>query len=192
MGTVAEPRKVYWDACVWIALIGGEPDRAARCESLITLARAGDVQIWTSSLTLAEVYKHRVGPNGAALAAEKDGEFEAYLEQEFVFEVQVDHEVGVRARQLLRQYTPPLRRPADAIHLASALVNSLDELHTFDGNNLLGLDGRVARADGVLLVIREPPPAVIGQQRDMFALGQDPEGAPAPDPNGGSEVSADG
>jgi len=172
MATLTEPRKIYWDSCVWIALICGEQDRAARCESLIALARAGDVQIWTSSLTLAEVYKHRVGPDGSALPGERDGDFEAFLEQEFVVEVQVDHEIGVRARQLLRQHTPPLRRPADAIHLASALVNNLDELHTFDGNNLLPLNGTVRRADGVVLVIREPPPAVIGQQQDFFATRQ--------------------
>src|SRR5665213_3181355 len=100
MAILAEPRKIYWDACVWIALISGEEDRAARCESLITLAKAGDVQIWTSSLTLAEVYKHRVGPNGPALAAEKDEAFELYLEQDYVVEVQVDHAIGVCARKL--------------------------------------------------------------------------------------------
>jgi predicted nucleic acid-binding protein len=134
---------------------------------MIALARAGDVQIWTSSLTLAEVYKLR-GQNGAALAPVNDQAFEEYLEQDFVVEVQVDHEIGVLARQLLRQHTPPLRHPADAIHLATALANNLDELQTFDQNNLIPLNGQVVKPDGTPLLIREPPPAVVGAQQDMF------------------------
>jgi predicted nucleic acid-binding protein len=78
MAILAEPRKVYWDSCVWIALIGREEGRVERCESLIALAKAGDVQIWTSSLTLAEVYKNR-SPMGAGLPQDKDQDFEAFL-----------------------------------------------------------------------------------------------------------------
>lgn len=172
-----EPRKIYWDACVWIALIGGEHDRAARCESLIALAKAGDVQIWTSSLTLAEVFKHRTGGAAVALPADRDHAFEAFLEQDFVVEVQVDHEIGVLARQLLRQHGC-LKRPADAVHLATALANNLDELHTFDGTNLIPLNGVVLRADRTPLVIREPPEPTIGQQQDFFAKEQPTETPP--------------
>jgi predicted nucleic acid-binding protein len=168
MAILAEPRKVYWDSCVWIALINSELNRVERCESMIALAKAGDVQIWTSSLTLAEVYKNR-GASGAELPADKDSNFEAFLEQDFIVEVQVDHEIAILARRLLRTHSPLLRRCPDAIHLATAVANNLDELHTFDGINLLPLNGLVRRGDRVPLMIREPPPAIIGQQQDFFA-----------------------
>jgi predicted nucleic acid-binding protein len=168
MVILAEPRKIYWDACVWIALISGESGRVERCESIVHLAQAGDFQIWTSSLTLAEVFKHRVGPHGAALAADKDDAFEAFLLQDFVFEAQVDHAVGVYAKKLLRQYAP-LKKPADAVHLATALMNNLNEFHTFDGANLIPLSEKVFRADGAPLLIREPPPPIIGKQLDFLA-----------------------
>jgi predicted nucleic acid-binding protein len=165
---LAEPRKIYWDACVWIALIGGEPGRVERCESIVNLAKAGDAQIWTSSLTLAEVYKHRAGPDGAALSADKDSVFDAFILQEFVFEVQVDHAVGVFAKKLLRLHAP-LKKPSDAVHLATALMNNVHEFHTFDGTNLIPLSEKVLREDGVPLLIREPPPPIVQDQADLFA-----------------------
>lgn len=178
MAILTEPRKLYWDACVWIALIGGEVGRADQCESIVAMARARDFQIWTSSLTLVEVYKHRMAPPvSGALRADKDQEFEAFMLQDFVDEVQVDHEIALRARRLLRENFQ-LKKPKDAIHLATALVNNLDEFHTFDGVNLIPLSLKVARNDGVPLLIREPPPPVFGKQADLFVV--PPQSAPPP------------
>ncbi len=154
------------------------------------------MQIWTSSLTLAEVYKRRGAGTGAQLPAQHDQDLDAFFEQEFIIEVQVDHDIATRARGLLREHTPPLRNPMDAVHLATALANNLDELHTFDGNNLLPLDGQLARADGVPLQIREPPPPIIAQQQDFFpppiAPTEPPAAAvgPAVLPDGGPEPEA--
>jgi predicted nucleic acid-binding protein len=140
------------------------------------MARAGDFQIWTSTLTLVEVYKHRMSPQaGGALAADKDQAFEAFLLQDFVYEVQLDREIALRARRLLRENLQ-LKKPQDAIHLATALINNLDEFHTFDGVNLIPLSLRVPRNDGVPLLIREPPPPIIGKQADLFVA--PPQSAP--------------
>jgi predicted nucleic acid-binding protein len=174
MNRLTQPLKVYWDACVWIALIGKEPGRVERCESIIALAKTGDLQIWTSSLTLVEVHPapHKWSPG-------KEKAFEDFLLQDFVYEVQLDHDVAVDARELLVQ-NPKLRRAPDAIHLASARQNNCDELHTFDSNNLLPLNGQIVRADGKSLLIREPPPPTVGKQDDMFApqLTDQTEGKP--------------
>ena len=62
----------------------------------------------------------------------------------------------ILARRLLREHIP-LKKPPDAIHLATAVINNLDEFHTFDGVNLTPLSGLVNRADGVGLVICFPP-----------------------------------
>jgi len=168
---LAEKKKVYWDACIWFALIKQEPGRLTNCSHVLDLARRGEVEIWTSSLTLAEVFRKQCGvPTTAAngLPEDKDLEFEAFVAQDFVVEVQVDHQIGIAARRLLRQHAK-LRKPQDAIHLASALQHDLDEFHTFDADNLLGLDGLVQTRSGRSLKICEPP-APPAPQPDLFNM----------------------
>lgn len=48
------------------------------------------------------------------------------------------------------------KKPSDAVHLATALLMDVDEMHTYDGSDLLGLDGKVARQDGEMLSICRP------------------------------------
>jgi len=153
---LAEQKKIYWDSCVWISLINQEPGKVGRCQNVINEAQKGEAQIWTSSLTLAEVFKKKCDGANVSIAEAQDADFENYIEQEFLVEVQLDHDIGVLARRLLRAH-PELKKPADAIHLASAALNNVDELHTFDGENLLVLNGKIVRRDGKLLVICVPP-----------------------------------
>lgn len=153
---MADPKRVYWDTCVWLSLINDEDGRAGRCRYVISEARAGNMQIWTSAFTLAEVFKKNCEGKGISLPEAKDLEFENFVEQDFFVVVQVDVDIGVLARRLLRQHVP-LKKPPDAVHLASALINNLDEFHTFDDVNLTPLSGLVNRADGVGLVICFPP-----------------------------------
>jgi len=47
--------------------------------------------------------------------------------------------------------------PQDAIHLSTAPLNNIDELHTFDRANLTGLSGKIQRLDGGKLKIWSPP-----------------------------------
>lgn len=157
---MAEKKAVYWDSCVWITLINGG-EGSARCQAILEAAQAGDLTIWSSSLVLAEVYKFKCdGPK--ELAEADDVLFESYMSSDFVIEVQVDHDVATQSRRLCRQYVP-LKKPNDGIHLASAIINNLDEFHTFDHDDILVLDGRVRRADGKLLKICVPPAAQPGQ-----------------------------
>ncbi|MDB5860853.1 MAG: hypothetical protein JWQ76_4542 [Ramlibacter sp.] len=153
---MADPKKVYWDACAWIALIKDEPGRAECCRYVVDQARTGNLQIWTSAFTLAEVFKKTVGGNPLKLPETKDLEFEQYIEQEFVVVAQVDFDIGVLARRLLRMHAK-LRKPADAIHLATAVLYNLDEFHTYDEVNLLILNHSVKRRDGKPLTICTPP-----------------------------------
>ena len=153
---MADPLKVYWDACVWIGLINGEVGKVDRCEHLIELAKKGDVQLWTSTITLAEVYKKKCENGIVALDEARDADFENYLLSNFVYLVQLDQAIGTLARRLLRKH-PGLKKPNDALHLATAALNNVAELHTFDDDNLIPLDGKVARRDGEFLKICEPP-----------------------------------
>lgn len=151
------PKKYYWDSCIWISLINeDEAARADCCRYVLELANNNEVQIWTSSITLAEVFKKKCEGRNIALPEKGDAAFENFLNQDFIFEVQVDHDIGVLARRLLRKH-PQLKQPNDAIHVATAALNNADELHSFDEDNLHPLDGLIDRRDGQKLKICFPP-----------------------------------
>lgn len=164
---MADLKNVYWDACLWISLINGETGKADRCQYVIERSKVGEFQVWTSSISLAEVFKKKCEGKNVSLDESKDMDFEKYIEQDFLTEVQVDHDTGLLARRLLRKF-PELKKPNDAIHLATAVLNNVDELHTFDDENLIPLDGKIERADGKLLVICFPPQRPVDPQGALF------------------------
>jgi hypothetical protein len=86
----------------------------------------------------------------------------------------VDVDVGKVARRLLRRY-PEIGKPQDAIHVASCLLNNIDQLHTFDGEDLLGFDGQLARVDRAKLTICKPPKRPENPQAEMFKDGDSRE-----------------
>lgn len=172
---MAKKPKYYWDACCWIGLIRQEPDKVDSLRHVIEMAQRGDVEIWTSTFTLAEVFKRRRSDAASELPAENDTAFEDYLEQDFVQRVQVDVDVGTAARRLLRRF-PAIKKPQDAIHAATAALSSVDELHTFDGHDLLPLDGQIPMPDGRRLKMCKPPLPPDPLAGTLFeGIGQDSE-----------------
>lgn len=154
------PKRVYWDACVWIALIQKEKirdhatgnlteDREQMCRVVIEAAKKGKVEIVTSTFCLAEVCKH------PAIADAKADKIEAFFEHDYILMVDVDLFVGERARDLMMAGHAGLK-PPDSVHLASALITPrIEEMHTFDGR-LLGLDGALDTKEGAKLKICKP------------------------------------
>jgi hypothetical protein len=135
------------------------------------MARNGDVEIWTSTYTLAEVFKRKCDKVQTGLDEEKDIIFEDFLDQDFVVYAQVDADVGKIACRLLRRH-PELKKPPDAIHLATAVIHNCDEFHTADEDNPLPLNGRIVRLDKANLLIckpPEPPPGHPGIRRACLA-----------------------
>ena len=147
----------YWDACVWITLIS-EPGtvRHACCVHVLEMAQRGVCEIWTSSFTLAEVYKRKCDGIQVGIEEQYDQKFEDLIESEVIKKVSVDMDVGQVARRLLRRF-PKIGKPQDAIHVATCLIENVDELHTFDRSDLLALDGQLDRLDRVKLRICQPP-----------------------------------
>ena len=142
-------------------MINEEADRVDNCEALIEQATRGRFEIWTSSLTRAEVFKVKCSSNTESIQEIKDKAFEDYLDQYYVVEVEVDRKVGTFARKLMRRYSPPLKKPNDAIHLAVALIYNLDEFHTYDRDDLLRLSGIIKRNDDQPMIICETPSMMI-------------------------------
>ncbi len=177
---MASSRKVYWDSCAWIGLINEEPDKLDACRYVIDQARNGDVEIWTSAYTLAEVFKRKCEDVQKGIAEDKDIVFEDFLDQDYIVYAQVDADVGKLARRLLRRYSE-LKKPPDAVHLATAIIHNLDEFHTFDSENLLVLNGRISRLDRKILNIcvpPDPPPPRPPPPPDLFTQVQDANTAP--------------
>jgi predicted nucleic acid-binding protein len=155
----ASPRRIYWDACVWIALIQREKilfplevaeDRDTMCRSVIEAAKKGTIEILTSTLSLAEVCKNPgIRSTRADLIAD-------YFETDYILLANVDRGVGERARVLMTSGHSGLK-PPDAIHLATAALSGVEEMHTFDGR-LLDLNGVIDKSDGTKLRIRKPDP----------------------------------
>ncbi len=149
--------RYYWDACLWIELITqSHPDRVKRLRYVLDLAEGRKAEIWTSAFTLAEVWKRKCDGEQVGISEDQDRTFEDFIEKEMIVKVQVDTDVGTLARRLLRKF-PGLGKPQDAIHVASCLLSNVDELHTFDGSDLLRFNGQFPRVDKKKLTICEPP-----------------------------------
>lgn len=149
--------RIYWDACAWIAYIQKEmpgPEskftepRYEMCRTILRRAEAGQLEIATSSFTLAEVCKSPIDPTSPAL------NLPAFFEQRYIVQVVVDKQIGMRAQSLQVAGVAGLK-PADAVHLASALVWSIPVVHTFD-RKLLDLDNHLQMSDGNQLRIIRP------------------------------------
>jgi predicted nucleic acid-binding protein len=89
---------------------------------------------------------------------DEDKKIEQLLRQSWIRPVVVDERIGVAARRAMRHHSQ-CKKPSDAIHLVTALALNVDEMNTYDGNDLLKLDGKVNRADGKPLKICTPTPA---------------------------------
>lgn len=160
--------RFYWDACIWITLIQErESVRGQCCQYVLDLAKAGKCEIWTSSFSLAEVYKRKCDMTQVGLQEDLDQYFEDLIEQEFIKKISVDMDVAKVARKLLRRF-PKIGKPQDGIHVASCILESLDELHTFDREDLLALDGKIDRLDKRKLRICTPPFPPAEDQMEMF------------------------
>jgi len=154
---VAYLRKYYWDACVWIDLITqSNADRFRRCQNVFSQAQKGEVELWTSSITLTEVYKRKCDGDLTSMPEDQDDEFESFFESGLVKPILLDLQVAKVARRLCRKH-PILRKPQDAVYVASCIVSNIDELHTFDIQDLIRLDGQILLKNSTPLKISEPP-----------------------------------
>jgi predicted nucleic acid-binding protein len=161
---MANPTKrVYWDACVWIALIqrekislpnGGTEDRETMCRMVIEAAKKGTLEILTSTFCLVEVCK----APGSKKTSDKLTEF---FENDYILLTNLDRMVAERGRELMITHSG--LKPPDAVHIATAAVSpGVEEMHTFD-DRLIKLDGLIDKADRTKLKICKPdagsPPA---------------------------------
>jgi predicted nucleic acid-binding protein len=168
--------RVYWDSCVWLGVLNDEPDKVDSARWIIERAERGEIEIWTSTITLAEVYKVR---QSGEPDPEADKKLDDFLSQPYIVHVQVDQDVAMEARRLLRTKLPGLRKPYDAVHLACAVWHDIETFHTFDRDDLLPLTGLVNCRNGKPMTISKPPDRPPTQEPELPLGGGGPSAAPA-------------
>jgi predicted nucleic acid-binding protein len=163
-----------------LGLLNREADKHADCLAVWKEAEQGKTIIYTSFFTFAEVYKAKCEGKARPLDEQSDKNVEALLQQSFIEGVLVDETIGINARRMMRRHEV-CKKPSDAIHLASAIRLSVDEMHTYDGSDLLSLDGKELCSDGRYLTICKtrptpPPPLPPAPLFELFEKNADGKG----------------
>lgn len=166
------PPRLYWDANAWIAYIRKEMPTAENkikvprydmCLEVLKRAAERQIEIVTSAFTLSEVCKRRDE------AYDLTVNIPAFFDQPYIFLTDVTKAIGLRAQHLQLSGVGGLK-PADATHIASALIANVPIFHTFDGP-LLRLNNVLACDDGQQLRIvmpgqEVPIPELLRQMQD--------------------------
>jgi predicted nucleic acid-binding protein len=150
-----DPMNVYWDACAWLGLLNEEQEKHAALDYVWQKAKHGQVRIWTSAFCLAEVNRVKCENLWSSVAEENDEKINSLFDQDWVEIVYLDSEIARLAKRLLRIHEK-LKKPTDAVHLATAVYWNLMQLHTYDGSDLLHLNGKVQTLAGESLTICKP------------------------------------
>ena len=133
MNTASIYQRPYLESSFFIAFIKGEVtggvDRGEIAQNIFDDAANGRWSIFTSTFTLAEVLKDRRRPQ---LSVTEEQRIDAFFQHEYIKLVTLGRDVAELARKLARAYG---LRPADAVHLASAIKAKADELLTWDEGN---------------------------------------------------------
>lgn len=122
-------RRIYWDSCVFLALVNQEPGKVNDCRLVWREAESGDTFIYTSFITFGEVFKVKCDVSPKPLSEDGDKKIEQLLRQKWIRAVVVDERIGVATRRLMRHHSE-CKKPNDGFHLATALVLNVDEMHT--------------------------------------------------------------
>lgn len=179
---------VYWDACCFISVLSNERN-AKDCLKVVKAAEDGHIRIVTSSISLVEVIKY----NGKPPIAEADqSKVDAAMSGSH-FEIRnVDRLTGQLARRLIWEKDLAVK---DSIHVATALLAGVRELHTTD-KDLLKLSPLEFEGYGPLRIQRpdwiDPSsPEALGI-RSLFEEAEEVEEVDASAPDGSADDSEEG
>ncbi len=132
----ADPRRLYFDANVFLAYVGNEEGRADTVQALLDEARRAEILILTSVLSIAEVaYGAHERDQGLTEAGEEAIE-ELWTPASPITLVDVSQAVTRNARTIIRDARSQGLsgfRGADTVHLATASMFGCDVILTYEG-----------------------------------------------------------
>ncbi|HUW65686.1 MAG TPA: type II toxin-antitoxin system VapC family toxin [Spirochaetia bacterium] len=126
-----KPQLVYIETSMVIAFLKGEEGRVEESKAALFEAEKGHIRAITSALTIAEVVK----VEGGVVIEESERLIDDFFVQPWLRVVMVDRRVATKARHIGRQFN---LKPADAIHVATAVLYQAQYIYTYD-DRILGL-----------------------------------------------------
>jgi predicted nucleic acid-binding protein len=145
--------RIYWDSDAFLGWLQAESGKAELCAGTLKRADEGEVVIFTSALTIAEVLWMRGAP---MIPQDKAEIVRKFFRRSYLRVRNVTRSISESAQDLV--WTQGIR-PKDAIHVATALDADVAALETFD-DQLIGKTGTIGNPG---LIIRKPiPPAQKG------------------------------
>ncbi|MGH9898498.1 MAG: type II toxin-antitoxin system VapC family toxin [Pyrinomonadaceae bacterium] len=145
----AGKRKIYWDACVFLAWLNNEPQIdisvTEGMEKVVKLVDANKVTLMTSVVTRTELLDNR-------MSAEVKTNFDSLFNRRNVVMITLDLRISDLSHEIRDYYDRQGIKlgTSDCQHLATAILYMADEFHTLDGSGkkkkgkLLPLNGIVA------------------------------------------------
>jgi predicted nucleic acid-binding protein len=140
---------IYWDSDAFLGWFQNEAGKVELCKGTLQRAEAGEVVIFTSALTIAEVLWMRGAP---AIPRQKAEIVRKFFRRSSLRVRNVTRHVAELAQDLVWDHAV---RPKDAIHVATALEAAVIAFETFD-EGLLKKSGAIGNPP---LVIRKPLPS---------------------------------
>jgi predicted nucleic acid-binding protein len=160
-----KPIVYYWDSCCFIDLLSRTLGRIEDLETIRDAAEKGQARLVTSSFTLAEVIK-TCGEGQPELSKDDEELITDLFTEPYVKVRAVDVEVARIAREVHRIGNT---KPADSVHIATALLMKAHELHTYDDKDMRNRDGVIPRIgrDGKL---SGPPLRIVEPRFEQLAF----------------------
>lgn len=159
--------RVYWDSNLFRDFISGHPEHAADVEALLEQADTGKLEIITSAISVAEVAFAQQERSTGLLSAEVEERIDKlWVPPSPVKLVEFHFHIARRARQLLRQSLQrgwKGLRAFDAVHLCTAQLYGVTELHTYDAglerySELIGVKVGAPFVEQIRLLLEPPKP----------------------------------
>lgn len=129
------PDAVYFDSCVFIALLKAEEGRIDDIKALFDLASMGSLNIVTSTLTITEVL--HIGEYSTRIPKEDRDKVKALFANDYIVFQTVTKHIADFAQEFVWEYDI---RPKDSIHIATAIANKIPILYSYD-SKLIAISG---------------------------------------------------
>jgi predicted nucleic acid-binding protein len=124
---------IYWDSCIFIAYLKNEirqdPNDLAGINELFTLFDMGQLDIWTSTITIVEILE-------TSITQEIYNKFQSFFSKRNFHPVDVTRRIAEISAEIRSHYyqagLSTISTP-DCIHIATAIYSKCGILYTFDG-----------------------------------------------------------